>query len=81
MMTKRGRREKNRHRVTVMVDRRLWDRVKTLAKQYNGNKSEALNVMLWAGVFGKLNMAEKYEFEKKFDKLTELCKSFIENGL
>lgn len=77
-----GRRPMNRKRVTVMIDRRLLRRVDDLAaRHHGGNRSEALNQMLWAGVFGRANLAEKYDFRQKWDKMSEFVKSFIDNYL
>lgn len=76
-----GRPKKNRVKASVMIDRRLWHRITEAARTNKTTRSEALNGMLWAGVYGRMNLQEKEEFCQAIDKIAEMAKSWADNGL
>lgn len=76
-----GRPPKNRQKISVMIDRRLMERIDALQKTEGITRSEAVNRMLWLGLTARPNLVEKAEIFHKIDIMADYCKALHENGL
>lgn len=76
-----GRRPNERVRVSVMIDRRLFERIELRSSEANMSRSDVLNELLWAGVLGRYSFQENNDILKKIEEFSDFAKQWYERNL
>ncbi len=77
-MGKIGRPQGNRERISIMIDRRLLDRIDKPGPQKNGSRSDRVNELLWRAVVFGPNEQEKCDIFSRWSVFGEALKSLID---